>query len=537
MGQIEDKRKSRMGNLQTATQISVDEETPKSSSITTWNGAESYESLHDPLVELFFKSVRDIPCTDYRCITVKKSKKEPKFNSVSTPHGSKTLEEYFDTAWNSDPLRTLKFVFYLRDCRGGKGERKLFRALVRHMRENGLAHHLDANIEHIPFFGSWKDVSMCFFGTEFEERAIKLIADQLHRDIKSDHPSLCAKYSPSEGGAIDKRHHAALKISSELGVSLTRYRKRYLAPLRSKLHIVERNMCSKEWNNIEYEKVPSIAGSRYKKAFACHDEQRYTEYLHNVQRGEKKMNTSVLMPYQIVAPYIKGEERDETIEAQWVAFLADRRTKWPNGINVLPLIDVSGSMFNRAEPQPGEVAISLGMVFSLLNSSDQYKGKFITFSSSPELLSISNKGNSLYDQVNYVKRTNWRMTTDFQKAFDLILNIATTFNVPPEHMPQILLVLSDMQFNQAEQGKTNWEVIERKYNDAGYRRPTIIFWNLNGNSIDYPVANATVPDCALLSGFNDSIMYSLLDATMPNAVDIVHKALDKERYDIIHLAN
>lgn len=524
-----------MGNLQSATKTSVDELVAPNS-ITTWNGAESYASVNDPLVELFFKSVRDIPCTDYRSITVKKSKKEAKNRGTSTPHGSKNLEQYFDAAWASDPLRTLKFVFYLRDCRGGKGERKLFRALVRHMRENGLGHHIEANFEQVPFFGSWKDVSICFFGTPFEERAIGLIAKQLREDITAERPSLCAKYAPSEGGAVDKAHHAAGKISSELDVTLTRYRKRYLAPLRAKLNIVERDMCSKGWAEIEYEKVPSLAGSRYKKAFSRHDEQRYTEYLRSVQRGEKKMNTSVLMPYQIISPYIKGGVRDETIEAQWNAFLADRRTKWPQGVNVLPLVDVSGSMFNNADPQPGEVAISLGMLFSLLNSCEQYKGKFITFSSTPELLSISSKGTSLYEQVKYVKGTNWEMSTDFQKAFDLILNIATTFCVPPEQMPQILLVLSDMQFNAADNGQTNWQSIEEKYKAAGYRRPTMIFWNLNGKSIDYPVPSATVPNCALLSGFNDAIMYSLIDGTMPNPVEIVHKALDKDRYDVIHLA-
>lgn len=525
-----------MGNLQSATETSFDD-IVESNSITTWNGADSYASLSDPLVELFFKSVRDIPCTDYRSINVKKSKKEAKMFRISTPEGSKTLEQYFDAAWAIDPLRTLKFVFYLRDCRGGKGERKLFRALVRHMRDNGLDHHLEANFEQIPIFGSWKDISVCFFGTTFEDRAVKLIANQLREDISAEHPSLCAKYSPSEGGTVDRAHHAAGKISAELGVTLTQYRKRYLAPLRAKLNIVERDMCSKEWAEIEYEKIPSLAGSRYKKAFTRHDEQRYTEYLHSVQRGEKKMNTSVLMPYQIVAPYIKGGDRDETIEAQWISFLADRQSKWQEGVNILPLIDVSGSMFNHAEPQPGEVAISLGMLFSLLNSSEQYRGKFITFSSTPELLSISCKGNSLHEQVNYVKGTSWQMSTDFQKAFDLILNIATTFRVAPEHMPQILLVLSDMQFNQTQRGTTNWKAIENKYAAAGYRRPTIIFWNLNGNSIDYPVPSADVPDCALLSGFNDAIMYSLLDGKMPNPIEIVHKALDKDRYDMIHLAD
>jgi len=523
-----------MDNLKTA------DEQKKLTSITTWNGAKSYATVNDPLVELFFKSVRDIPCTDYRCINVKQSKKERKqHNKPSNPKGTKTLEEYFDAAWESDPLRTLKFVFYLRDCRGGKGERKLFRSLIRHMRSRELTDHIYANMEHIPTFGSWKDVSICFFGTELEAHALTMIANQLIADKDADHPSLCAKYAPTEGGAIDKAHRAATKIADNLGVTLKQYRKRYLVPLRRQLNIVEREMCSGDWEHIQYEKVPSIAGLKYKKAFTRHDEQRYTEYLESVKRGERKMNVKVLIPYQIIEPYIKSENRssvrDETSEAQWKAFLADRASKWPTGINILPLIDVSGSMFWNATPKAVSVAVSLGMTFSLLNSSPQYKGKFITFQKYPELLAI--QGDSLMDQVNSIKTSKWGGSTNFQRAFDLILNIATTFNVPASEMPEILLVLSDMQFNQADSGGlTNWEEVERKYREAGYERPTIIFWNLNGNSCDYPVPNADVPNCALLSGFNDYIMYSLLDARMPNPREIVHKALDQERYEIIHLA-
>lgn len=407
------------------------------------------------------------------------------------------------------------------------------------MRDRNLTEHIIENLEHVPTFGSWKDICVCFFGTPLEDLAIELIADQLRNDRNDEHPSLCAKYAHTEGGAVDKAHRAASKVAEKLGVSLTQYRKRYLVPLRAKLNIVEREMCARDWSEVEYEKVPSIAGSRYKKAFQRHDEQRYTEYLQSVQRGEKKMNVKVLMPYQIVAPYLKSESRsstrDETAEAQWVAFLNDRATKWPSGVNVLPLIDVSGSMFNHKDPQAVEVAVSLGMTFSLLNSSPRYKGKFITFHENPQLCSI--QGDSLMDKVNSVKTTKWGGSTNFQSAFDLILNIATTFSVPPEQMPQILLVLSDMQFNEAGSGgNTNWTEVERKFADAGYQRQTIIFWNLNGNSVDYPVPDARVPNCALLSGFNDAIMYSLLDGTLPNPLAIVHKALDKERYDVIHLA-
>jgi Mg-chelatase subunit ChlD len=516
-----------MGNLLTAAPETVQQHSEEKNDITTWNGALSYDTVDDPLVELFFKSVRGMNCEDYRSINVKTAPSN--FSKLSIP-----LEEYFDEAWESDPLRTLKFVFYLRDCRNGKGEKELFRALIRHMRERDLGEHVSANMEHIPTFGSWKDIPLCFLGTELSTEAINLIAKQLNNDIESDRPSLCAKYAPTEGGTFDRNHRAADNVAKALGVNLVKYRKEYLVPLRAKLNIVEREMCKNNWTNIDYERVPSIAGSRYKNAFSKHDESRYSDYLKSVQKGEKKMNTSVLMPYQMVAPYLRGSGLDETIEAQWKSFVDNRREKWSTGVNVLPLVDVSGSMFNDNNPQAVEVAVSLGLLFSILNASEHYKGKFITFHESPELLSV--KGDSLQDQVSYMKSTKWGGSTNFQEAFDLILNTATIFQVPEDQMPQILLVLSDMQFNQADNNQTNWNEIESRFEEAGYTRPTIIFWNLSGNTSDYPVPDKKVSRCALVSGYNDVFMYSLLDGTMPNPRDVVIKALDHPRYDVIKLS-
>lgn len=498
----------------------------------TWNGANSYATLFNPLVELFFKSVRNVECKDYRCIDIKESAIA---SVVKSDSKTKTLEEYFDEAWKVDPLRTLKFLFYLRDCRKGKGEKKLFRALVRHMREQGLSSHLKHNIKHIPFYGSWKDISVCFFGTPFEKDAISLISDQLKLDINTDTPSLCAKYAPSEKGAISRKHNATQKIARHMGISVQVYRKKYLVPLRDKLNIVEKKMCAKQWSDINYETVPSIANIHYNKAFIKHDNDRHTQYLRNVMLGKTKMNTKVLMPYQIISGYINGALQDETIEAQWKSFIDDRRSKF-TAMNILPLIDVSGSMNCGGTPKPIEVALSLGILFSLLNTTEHYKGKFITFSASPELLSISTKGTSLHDQVNYISKTSWEMTTDFQKVFDMILNVAKTFSLTEDQMPKTLLVLSDMQFDSTGSETTNWEMIETKYLEAGFIRPTIIFWNLNGKSVDFPVPNSNVPNCVLISGFNDSVMYSVLDGKQLSPIDLVHCALDNERYNNITLA-
>lgn len=232
--------------------------------------------------------------------------------------------------------------------------------------------------------------------------------------------------------------------------------------------------------------------------------------------------------------YLKaGQDLDETVEAQWSSFLRSRRAIWPEELNVLPLIDVSHSMV-VGDPSPLSIAISLGMTFSLLNQSPAFKGKFITFHETPQMLVIPN--GSLHDQVKYITGTPWGGSTNFQRAFDLILDTATLFEVPPEAMPKIFIVLSDMQFNHAD-NKTNWESIEEKYEQAGYTRPTIIFWNLNGTIIDYPIPSATVSNCALLSGFSDNIANCILNGTIPNPLEIVYRTLDDPHYSAIQLAH
>lgn len=522
------------------------EEITETRQVTTENGAKSYATVNDALVELFFKSVRDIPCTDYQAVPVKKGTKKgakgdlyTKVRHVRTVRtsdkGPKTLEDYFWNAWDANPVLTLKFVFYLRDCRGGKGEKKLFRALIRALRDSIHCDTVVHNMDKIPTYGSWKDIVTCFFGTWLEDKAIKLIAKQLVADRESETPSLCAKYAPSEGGAVDRKYKAAFKIAKHMGLTPREYRK-LLAGLRAKLNVVERDMCAKKWDSIEYQKVPSIAGSRYKDAFVRHDSERYAKFLTDVKSGKAKMNTAVLMPHEIVGPYCcHGATVNETLEAQWVSFVTERKKLWPEGLNVLPLVDVSGSMMQGSTPAPISVAVALGMLFAKLNTAPGYGNKFITFSSSPEIIEI--KGETLRDQVANVISTQWAMNTNFSAVFDLILKTAKMFNTPQDSMPDVLLVLSDMQFDTADprNGSTNWEHIEKQYEEAGYKRPTILFWNLAGRTTDFPVPNAKVPDCGLLGGYSDMILYKILEGNMPSPAEIVFDALSSPRYDPITL--
>jgi len=494
----------------------------------TANGAISYSTVGSPLVQLFFKSVRDIPHTEYNAAKPSTDSQSAKSLGIT----SKSLEEYFEAAWSADKTRTLKFIFYLRDCRNGKGEKSLFRALIQHCLTTGKVDEVLRNMKHIPSFGSWKDIACCFYGTPYQSTALELTAAKLQEDLTAERPSLCAKYAPTEGGAFDRKYHVARDLCKILGISSRNYRTKYLVPLRSKLNIVERSMCSGQWSKISYSTVPSIAGKNYKNAFVRHDGERYKEYLGKVIVGEAKMNTAVLMPHQIVSPYLHKYDvsEDKTIEAQWKSFLDTRRSKWPAHLNVMPIVDVSGSMYGGMNPV--DVAVSMGLLVAALNTSPKYKNCFITFSSTPTIERVPE--GTLCEQVAFLKKAQWGMTTNLQAVFDLLLNTATLFAVPQAEMPQIVLILSDMQFDEATlEHSTNFEAIESKYSAAGYSRPMIVFWNLLGASEDFPVPSATVPNCLLLSGYSDSVMYDLLDLKLPDPTAAVYAALDNSRYDVL----
>jgi hypothetical protein len=97
----------------------------------------------------------------------------------------------------------------------------------------------------------------------------------------------------------------------------------------------------------------------------------------------------------------------------------------------------------------------------------------------------------------------------------------------------MLLILSDMQFNYcARFDDTAMQMIERKFADAGYTVPQIVFWNLN-SSDNVPV-KADKSGAALVSGFSPSIMTALLSADLDQFTPegIMLKTVMVPRYDI-----
>lgn len=505
----------------------------KNMSTNTENGALSHTGTGSATLDLFFKTVRNTP--------------------------ESSLTDMLSRSWAESPLDTLKAIFHLRDCRGGKGERKQFHSCLRWLISSGNSKHLLANLEHIPFYGTYRDMfALC--GTEAELPMLKLYAGQLRTDLDEYNKaknsgsinaeghvnasvSLAAKWAPSEGSSLDKKHNLVRKLMGLLRKSVTptstsvinsaEYRKNLITPLRAHLGIVERQMCARDWSTIDFETVPSVAMKQYRKAFQKHQEERFQQYLADVKSGKAKINASQVYPHQLVEHYLNGGKYDETIEAQWKALVSEAREKYAAaGQSALSIVDVSGSMSGT----PMNVAIALGLLLSEI-ASGPFAGKILTFSEVPTFFYVNLK-DSLRDKVQALQVMDWNMTTNLQKAFDLILNAAIMFSVPAAQMPRTLYIFSDMQFDLAcpDNHRTNFQAIEQKYRIAGYERPNIVFWNLRGDTVDFPIEK-DVPQTALVSGFSQSILSIFMDGKVVSPYAAMRVALDNPRYARIGLAN
>lgn len=490
---------------------------------TTENGAISLglDDGIDPRVAFFFKTVRDTPV--------------------------ETVNLLLSRAWQSSPLDTLKLVFHLRDCRGGKGEKKQFHLCLTWL----LANHqeeLRRNFDSIPFYGSYKDW-LFFLGTALEKEMVTRFTAQLTIDkglLASPDPkvkgtiSLASKWAPTEGCAHDREHDASKKFAEGLGVRKVAYRKEYLVPLREHLRIVESSMCEGDWESIDYSKVPSVALKRYKKAFEKHSPEKYKEFLAKVKSGEAKMNVNRLHPHEILEPYLKGfgcfsgvnETVDETVEVQWKVFVENIRKRWGSGKglgNAIVMSDVSGSMSGV----PICVSVALGMLVAEL-AEGPFHNRWITFSVDAKIEEI--RGATLLEKVNNMVKTHWDGNTNLQSAFDNLLTTAKMLRVPPEQMPSSIIIVSDMEFDEAcrNNDRTNYEEIERKYDTAGYKRPRLIFWNVRTGSgeIQFPVTSS-VPNCALISGFSSDLLDIFLENTEITPYQVMRKAIDNPRYERI----
>ena len=423
-------------------------------------------------------------------------------------------------AFNEDPLTTIRIIFWARDVRGGAGERQIFRDCLLWLCEyhRGV---LNKNINLISEYGRWDDVLTLVGTMNCWDSALSIIKTAL--DCKD---GLCAKWMPRKGkkANIIRRY---LKLSP----------KNYRKLLVGMTDVVETKMCAKDWSSIEYSKLPSLASSRYQKSFMNNDEERYEEYKRALVDGKTTINAGAVYPYDITKSIKYGGEKD-VAQAQW-----DSLPNYMEDINerVLPVVDVSGSMGNSAGNNGNvtcmDVSTSLGLYISERNEG-VFKNAFITFSSKPQLQLLEG---SLANRLHELQRADWGMNTDLQATFKLILDQAVKNNVPVSEMPTKVLILSDMEFDEAISGDydrvSEWnptaqEMIKGMYEEAGYKMPGIVYWNIQSRQDKVPTSFDKM-GTALVSGFSPSIMKSILSCQDMTPYNMMMETIGSARYEPI----
>lgn len=417
--------------------------------------------------------------------------------------------DLFKKAYAEDKQKAIRILFYLRDVRGGQGERDLFRTCLQWLGDNDTA-IFEKIVVWVADYGRWDDL---FFDNEV---CFKLIDEQLAKDNGSDTPSILAKWLPTINASSPSTKAKAKFIAQKLNLSPIEYR-RQVRKLRAKLKVVEESMSARKWEDINYSHVPSQASRIYKNAFKKHDQERYDKFIEKAEKGEVKINAATLYPFQIY----KSVQSDysKTLEALW-----NQLPDYTMGKNALVVADVSGSMSG----DPMAVSVSLALYFAERNKG-QFKDHFITFSQNPVLQRIV--GSTLKEKMDTLEQAQWDMNTDLLKVFALILNTAKRNNVTPEEMPETLYIISDMEFDSAcGRNETNHALVKEKYEEAGYKVPNIIYWNVNASGKNLPVQQ-NEQGVSLVSGFSPVIFKMAVENKTP--LEVMLDTINSERYSKI----
>lgn len=507
----------------------------------TENGAITHRSTLSGLMDLFALGAAYRTRTDEDCILL------------------------FKNAYEEDPVHALKCLFYIGDVRGGQGERRFFRVVYNWLIDYDKA-AAKRNLQYIPEYKRWDDLIYICYNTPLWTDCVNIVKEQLMTDVHSyekgsnEGISLLAKWMPSINTSSQKTKEVGNALRDALGFSFKQYRKT-LSLLRERINVLERLMSAGRWEDIEFDKIPSKAGFKYRNAFARHDIERMkankevVSYENFMADKETKVNAKDLYPYEIVDQAINltrssygwwGYESNPNVDPvqrnainkYWENFMESLDDFL--GLDCLCICDTSGSMLNGGIKggTPMDVAISLSLC-----AAEKARGPFahhyISFSSRPQLIKV--EGVDFVDTVKRIYQTNLCENTDIEATFDMLLYTALKQHCKQSDLPEALVIISDQEFDAARghysyyrstdhETATLMEHIEAKWNAHGYKMPKLYFWNVNAKQENIPM---TLKDgVTFVSGLSPVLFKQI--ASGKTAEDFVFDILDSERYAAIH---
>lgn len=506
-----------------------------------------------------------------------------------------------------------RFLANLRDCREGKGERKLSYVMFYYLYQSNK----ELAKKFLELFGkeygSYADLVKiyCQLPTIIPNRILKL--DDIRNDILEiftnillnevvvngnevlviNNPSFAGKWAPRENKTITKlstklskrqarmarklawtmylkvvpesnwkslyENDGTIKKKSEI-YARTIYRK-IISAINVKLKVVETIMSDNRFADIVPNHVPSGAMSKYGKlAFQNKNKdgsirsekvdriksaENFKNAFEETRKTGKGIKGKMSGAHKIAKGYISSTLRkeDESIEAMWSNLVHETKEslKVGNGLpSCVALCDVSGSM----QGVPLEVCVALGILLSSI-APGMWKDNIITFSENPEFHHIV--GNSLFEKVQNLKRAKWGCSTNFEKALNLILTTAVKNKLTEEDMPKMLVIFSDMQFNEAEgveyygsgrncDLKHSANNIKNGFEKAGYEMPHVVFWNLR--AVNALPCESLTEGVSIMSGYSENMLKAFMTNTFQELEqetpwDIVSQVLSSERYNIV----
>lgn len=450
----------------------------------------------------------------------------------------------FKNAFEENRELAMKCLFYLRDVRGGQGERRFFRTAFRWLCDK----HPEVakrNLNNVSEYGRWDDLIYVAEGTKCQTAAFNIIKHQLALDVQCKTPSLLAKWLPSQNASNKDTKRLGHVLANYLHMTNKEYRKT-LSVLRERINVLERLMSANRWDEIEFDKIPSRAGIIYRNAFARRDilAKRYEAF---AKSSETKVNAEALYPHDIARRALDyGMKRADinTPERLMLQKYWDNLKDFYNGReeNGIAVVDVSGSMAGI----PMEAAVSMG-AYIADKAHGPFANHFITFSANPKLVRF--EGVDIVDKFNRCVNANWGMNTNVAAVFDMLLNTAKKKHVKVEDMPTRIYIFSDMEFDKCMTFDSNYhdewgwglrackhpsstqevnsdlEKIKRKWRAAGYQMPSVIFWNLNARNNRIP---AIGDGFSYVSGFSPSMIDSILSGK--DGYDLMLDKLMSKRY-------
>lgn len=455
----------------------------------------------------------------------------------------------FKNAFNENRKLAMKCLFYLRDIRGGQGERRFFRVAFRWLCQNFPRTALK-NLENISEYGRWDDLIYVAEGTPVERQAFDIIKHQLALDVQCKTPSLLAKWLPSINASNSETKRLGRAIAKFLHMTEKEYRKT-LSVLRERINVLERLMSAGEWNKIEFDKIPSRAGIIYRNAFARRDilAKKYEEFAKN---KDTKVNAKVLYPYEVVSEAVnynrslwKKRKENELLNDTERLMINKYWSCMPDYLegkdcSMMCVVDTSGSMIGSNAAAPINIAIGLGM-YCAERIGGPFKNHYISFSSRPQLISI--EGVDFVDKVNRIYETNLCENTNLEAVFDLLLKTAKCPGVKKSDIPKSIIVISDMEIDSGtrswswrssiegwtkQTAATEMEKIRQKWAAEGYELPHLVYWNVDARENHILDSG---PDITFVSGASPTIFKSVL--TGKSAWDVMFDVLMSKRYEAV----